>query len=123
MLECIDDLTFTVPSEKSNWITAANQWRLPYWDWALPHATIPSIYADNITGDKTQITIQKPTAADKSTEESVPNPLYRYRLPKTKDGQTQLTFGTLSEHYKFDKSQKGNTPVRFSNTLFNACTL
>lgn len=96
MLEVINnELNFTVASEKATWITAANQWRLPYFDWALPGARLPAIYG----GKTNTISVRKPTASDGNTE-IVVNPLYRFELSHSNPGP-QATFGTLPAPYEF----------------------
>ena len=61
------------PSLKAKWTIAANTWRLPYWDWALPQSDtrkfgVPAVF------NQSTIQITKPDG----TKSSVDNPLYRF---------------------------------------------
>ena len=75
------DLTFPDPNDKSDWLDAAKQWRMPYWDWALrqsvPHdGKTPALFRSET------ISIRVPEAAGGQPlpPETVSNPLYRYQL-------------------------------------------
>ena len=60
-------------SERATWVASAQNWRLPYWDWAASYnqASLPVL----LTSEK--ITISKPG----NTSDSVPNPLIRFSNP------------------------------------------
>jgi len=63
-----------IPSpEQAAWATAAQNWRLPYWDWAASYnvASLPVLLTSET------ITIRKP--GNKTS--SVPNPLVRFSNP------------------------------------------
>jgi hypothetical protein len=58
MLEAIEqDLVFVTPDEKAEWMGEALNWRLPYWDWALPKSDIgiPTLF----TTETIQIRVPK----------------------------------------------------------------
>ncbi|KAI1390406.1 uncharacterized protein F4822DRAFT_401841 [Hypoxylon trugodes] len=78
MLEVIStDLTFNSAEEKKAWIKEANQFRLPYFNWARPkNFEIPHIYTIN------NIKIRVPKSHDGSNipPELIENPLYRFQL-------------------------------------------
>lgn len=63
-------------SSRTQWLTAANNVRLPYWDWASKgvEARIPSILID----ESVPVTRPGPDGAPQST--SIPNPLRSYRF-------------------------------------------
>lgn len=68
------DIIPTIPSsEQATWTAAAQNWRLPYWDWAASYneASLPVLLTSE------NITISKP--GNKS--ESVHNPLVRFSNP------------------------------------------
>lgn len=77
------------PNQKQVWIDTANQWRLPYWDWALPGAEVPLIF------QLSSIDICKP---DGTTETIKNNPLAKYQL-LDKNGKA-LLWGALPGDYK-----------------------
>src|SRR5215469_1217 len=68
------DIVSQIPSsEQADWAAAAQNWRLPYWDWAASYntASLPVLLTSET------ITIRKP--GNKSA--SVPNPLARFSNP------------------------------------------
>ncbi|KAM7189074.1 Di-copper centre-containing protein [Naviculisporaceae sp. PSN 640] len=79
MGEVIDEeLEFPNNAEKQAWIDAKDAWRLPYWDWALPHykGEVPEQFKPK------EINIRKPANADGSLPgpAQVTNPLFRFQL-------------------------------------------
>lgn len=81
---------------KNDWIAEANNFRLPYWDWGLSGATVPSMFTDD------PISIVNP---DGPNSNWTPNPLTRFGLPETATGE-QLTFGTLDGKFKVVTGEK-----------------
>ena len=57
--------------QRPAWEEAANAWRLPFWDWGTT-TSVPDLAK--------YPTIHVPTTDGKG-EESIPNPLYQYRVP------------------------------------------
>ena len=96
MIEVIDTLRFIVPSEKQEWLSTASQWRLPYWDWALPSPAghIPTLFTTP------SIAIREPllTASAKLTTLTVTNPLARYQL-QTGSPKVPTAMGALPKPY------------------------
>jgi hypothetical protein len=60
--------------QRSVWEEAAHAWRLPFWDWATT-TSVPSLCKNP--------TVVVPTADGKG-EESIPNPLFQFRMPTNK---------------------------------------
>ena len=106
MIEVIDALHFIVPFEKQKWLSTASQWRLPYWDWALPSGAghIPDLFT------MPSIAIREPllTASAKPTTLTVTNPLARYLL-QTGSPQLPTAMGKLPKPYTVD--DVGKLPV------------
>ena len=99
-----NDLDFTTSSAdvKNNWITEAQQWRLPYWDCALPTAKLPTIFAT------ASITILDPKLPKGLKIDN--NPLCQYML-MTKNpisGKLQATtMGNLPGIYEMKDTSVG----------------
>lgn len=76
MQEVIDELSFPHTGEKDQWMKERSQWRLPYFDWALPGLTFPEIFENK------NISVQAPKRADGTSTATLikENPLYRYQL-------------------------------------------
>ena len=72
MLEIIASWESIDTEERKTWRNAANQFRLPYWDWARTKA-IPSICRD------AEINILMP---GNQPQKQVTNPLAKFRNPK-----------------------------------------
>ncbi|EFY96910.2 tyrosinase [Metarhizium robertsii ARSEF 23] len=70
--ELIPGITDT--AVRQDWKKAAQQWRLPFWDWAIPQADTNKFGVPGIVG-REQLEILKLGGKDK---ESVKNPLYKY---------------------------------------------
>lgn len=104
----IEKLDFSAkPDQKQVWIDEANQWRLPYWDWALHGAQVPLIY------QLASIDLLKP---DGTTEPIQNNPLARYQL--LDENKKAQTMGSLPDPYKI--SSDDPYPVSIpQNTTFD----
>ncbi|KAK3374755.1 common central domain of tyrosinase-domain-containing protein [Podospora didyma] len=79
MGDVIKDMKFARDDDKQTWIDASNEWRLPYWDWALPQyaEAMPFLLAES------KVKIREPMKADGSPApplEVDENPLARYQL-------------------------------------------
>ncbi|KJK87485.1 hypothetical protein H633G_08670 [Metarhizium anisopliae BRIP 53284] len=70
--ELIPGITDT--AVRQDWKKAAQQWRLPFWDWAIPQSDTNKFGVPGIVG-REQLEILKLGGKDK---ESVKNPLYKY---------------------------------------------
>src|SRR5579871_2931917 len=108
-------------SEQETWTAAAQNWRLPYWDWAASYnqASLPILLTSET------ITISKPG----NTTASVPNPLVRFSNPnglamgdpKMKDlriagfGITQNVSFPVSTHFR--DFMKDFTDLHYSNVI------
>jgi hypothetical protein len=109
MLEAIEqDLVFVTPDEKAEWMGEALNWRLPYWDWALPKSDIgiPTLF----TTETIQIRVPKAADGTLPPPEVKDNPLYRYQLRVGKE-RTLTKMGDLPKPYKID-----SVPVQDPNT-------
>ena len=70
----MSDIVPNIPSsEQATWMAAAQNWRMPYWDWAASYneAGLPALLTSET------ITIVKPG----NTSDSVPNPMVRFSNP------------------------------------------
>lgn len=70
----MSDIIPNIPdSERSTWTSAAQNWRLPYWDWAASYneANLPELLTRDF------ITIKKPGDAS----DTVPNPMSKFSNP------------------------------------------
>ena len=113
MLEVIKGLSFSVSTEKQSWLDAASQWRLPYWDWALPAPAghVPALFAME------SINIREPLSAVgvNSTTLAVTNPLARYQL-QTGSPKVPTAMGTLPPPYTVPdvviKDEQGKEKLR-----------
>ncbi|KZT33401.1 Di-copper centre-containing protein [Sistotremastrum suecicum HHB10207 ss-3] len=66
----VKDIIPTLPGDRDKLIAQAQQWRLPYWDWAVKNADVPDIVrSPNIQ----VLTSTGPTV--------IPNPLHAFRAP------------------------------------------
>ena len=98
MLVVINEkLKFSSDEEKKAWTDEAFQWRLPYWDWALPEneGKVPDLFMPP------SVNIRVPKAADGSQPdpENLPNPLYRFQL---KVNGVPKNMGDLPQPYTVD---------------------
>jgi len=76
----VQDIIPNFPEDdRAEWQEAAENWRLPFWDWATQNS-VPELckYPTTLV----------PTA-DGLSEESIPNPLYQFRMPNNKPMSTQ----------------------------------
>ena len=104
MVDCINNLNASDPNklvfstkntDKQDWLTAAAQWRLPYWDWAASaSANVPGIFRENTIS----IRVPKDDGGHVSSLSVSNNPLYRYSLSNSTQ-DTTLLFGTLPKPY------------------------
>ncbi|KAL4748038.1 hypothetical protein BDW72DRAFT_196173 [Aspergillus terricola var. indicus] len=65
--------------DQEAWNRAANAWRLPFWDWGV-RSSVPDLAKYPTTNVPT---------ADGKDEESIPNPLYQFRMPNNKPMSTE----------------------------------
>jgi hypothetical protein len=109
MLEAIEqDLVFVTPNEKAEWVGEALNWRLPYWDWALPKSDIgiPTLF----TTETIKIRVPKAANGALPPPEVKENPLYRYQLRVGKE-RTLTKMGDLPKPYTID-----SVPIQDPNT-------
>ena len=101
----LNDLDFrsSASGEQAKWVAEAQKWRLPYWDWALAGAKVPSIFASS------SITIKDPKQSS-GTVTIDNNPLYSFKM-MVKNQQT--AFDKLPAPYQLKDGHKGS-PVRRS---------
>jgi tyrosinase len=102
------------PATKSEWTNAANNWRLPYWDWALPQADTGKFGVPKLVGDS-EVMILK---LGEREEEKVLNPLYKF-TNKVKAGNvsTMLPMGD-PKMGKYAVNYKKVPNVSYSNLVF-----
>lgn len=65
--------------QHSEWEEAANSWRLPFWDWGVT-SSVPDLCK--------YPTYPVPTQDGKGVE-TIPNPLFQFRMPDGKPMSTQ----------------------------------
>lgn len=76
----VDEIIPKFPEEeRAAWNTAANEWRLPFWDWGIT-TKVPKLckYPTTVV----------PTADGKG-EERIDNPLYQFKMPTGKPMSSQ----------------------------------
>lgn len=77
MNSIIDDWKLSDPNEEGMWRKAANQWRLPYWDWATPQPYINDFGVPQVCTYH-NITISMPYGKT----QTIANPLKKFSNPK-----------------------------------------
>ncbi|KAI9713808.1 MAG: hypothetical protein M1820_000538 [Bogoriella megaspora] len=104
MTEVIEnELTFEHQLDKDAWTKEAEQWRLPYWDWAVkyPKSTVPDLFTTET------VTICAPKGSAHNYDK-LDNPLARYQL-RDKSGKPELV-GSLELPYTIED----NSPYPWS---------
>lgn len=96
-------------SQRSSWEQAAKQWRLPFWDWAIPQADTKALGLPRIASQE-QFSILK---LDGTGTEAIVNPMQKYTNRVTDNGQLkEVPMGdskmgayqiTYNVHDKIDK--------------------
>lgn len=86
---------------RQDWKKAAQQWRLPFWDWAIPQSDTNKFGVPGIVGLE-QLEILKLGGKDK---ESVKNPLYKYT--NKIDGQEVSMNDAKMKPYQLDYDAYG----------------
>ena len=77
MNSIIDDWKLSDPNEEAMWRNAANQWRLPYWDWAVPQPYINDFGVPKVCTFE-DVTISMPYGKS----QTIANPLKKFSNPK-----------------------------------------
>lgn len=79
------------PAQAAEWEKAANEWRLPYWDWAGEQATrknkLPIIF------ETEEITVYPPNTPRGETK--VENPFWDFKNPMKDDNGNPRAFGDM----------------------------
>lgn len=66
-------------SQRAQWQVAANEWRLPYWDWAAKQSYISNYGLPEIFTKETIDIL--PLDSDATTQETIQNPLWKFSNP------------------------------------------
>ena len=71
---------------------ALDNWRMPFWDWALPRKDSTVLFVPELLSMNT-VEVRRPTGLT----ETIDNPLYRYKFPLNNqqriDGVTDIQLG------------------------------
>lgn len=100
------------PATQSDWLTAAQEWRLPYWDWAAKKARsilepTVSIYDVPLIVKPRDVRVEVPEG-DTTVFKRIPNPMYCFQ---TADGARMGDYGENGLTPVEDKVDK--KPVTF----------
>lgn len=110
MNSIIDNWKLSDSKDEEKWREAANQWRLPYWDWAIPQPYINNFGVPEVCTYE-DITISMPYGKTQTIE----NPLKQFSNPKKDAGGSRVPMGDPSmgvNAIKYDDPNVGITPPR-----------
>ena len=91
MNSIIDNWKISDSNEEGKWRKAANQWRLPYWDWAIPQPYINNFGVPKVCTYE-EVTISMPYGKTRT----ITNPLKQFSNPKKDAGGLPVPMGDPS---------------------------
>lgn len=105
MYEVIAEFKKKYDINEDEWRAAANDWRLPYWDWARPQPYLEEKQSEELNARLPPYGIpyvftlpEVPIWLPKDGKEEHPNPLVEFENPeKEADGKTPRLFGNMPE--------------------------
>jgi tyrosinase len=98
-------------SQRDELRRAADAWRLPYWDWAIPKPdwrdpTNKSKFGPNVPKI---ITMKNVVVRTRTGTAEVANPMWQFVLPQPPDGTA--TMSTYGVNFQFEENQEDQEDV------------